>query len=40
MSEGTFCTSDRDEGEWSASRLGQFTPTPIGYKALQNPELV
>jgi hypothetical protein len=40
MSEGTFCTSDRDEGERSAFRLGQFTPTSIGYKTLQNTELV
>jgi hypothetical protein len=31
MSKGTFCTPDRDEGEWSATRLGQFTPTPFGY---------
>jgi hypothetical protein len=40
MSEGTFCTSDQDEGEWSASLLGQQNPTAFGYKALQNPELV
>jgi hypothetical protein len=36
LSEGTFCTSDRDEGERSASRLGQFTPTPIGYKTAEH----